>query len=51
MKTVDMIASGYEWCCPDCPEMNHEIETKTEVKCHKCGKQFEIGEVYHAHGK
>jgi DNA-directed RNA polymerase subunit RPC12/RpoP len=48
METVDLIASGYEWSCPKCGELNREIEITENVKCSKCGGEFEVGEVNHA---
>jgi hypothetical protein len=27
-KTVDMVAAGYEWVCPNCDRLNHEIEIR-----------------------
>jgi hypothetical protein len=33
MDTVDLIASGYEWICPHCDKLNHEIEATETVMC------------------
>jgi hypothetical protein len=35
LESVDLIASGYEWTCPKCDKLNHEIEFKygEKVKC------------------
>ena len=49
METVDMIASGYEWICPDCEWFNKEIEIECEVSCSNCSKTFEVGVVEHAY--
>jgi len=48
-KTVDMIASGYEWDCPYCDELNTEIEIYNEVECTKCNSRYKIGDVAHAY--
>ena len=50
MQEIIMIASGYEWDCPECGEFNTEIETKEKVLCRACGRKFIVNEVYHAHG-
>ena len=56
---VDMIASGYEWTCPNCDHgassgvhdpLNKEIETKDKVACPKCKSTYQVGEVLHANG-
>lgn len=41
-ETVDIIASGYEWICPECETLNEVIEyPKTGmVQCEGCGKGF-----------
>ncbi|KKN84382.1 hypothetical protein LCGC14_0288440 [marine sediment metagenome] len=39
MDRVDLIASGYDWICPDCNLINTEIEAVTEaVTCGQGGK-------------
>jgi len=48
MEFVDLIASGYEWECPECEELNHEIEWKARVTCCSCGKVFEANLPEHA---
>ena len=48
-KTIELIASGYEWNCPSCEELNHEIEILEIVKCKECGKEFKVQEIYHAY--
>ena len=50
MKTVDMIASGYEWVCPTCDEMNLTIETGEIVVCQNCKEKFKVGNIEHAEG-
>lgn len=49
MKTVDIIASGYEWICPDCEILNTEIEITEKVKCICCDAEFEVNPPEHAY--
>lgn len=51
METVDIIASGYEWICPECEEFNTEIEITEEVQCQECLEIFETKPAEHAYGK
>ena len=40
-ETVDLVASGYEWCCPNCGHANTEIEAVTgEVVCGQGSKDI-----------
>lgn len=50
MKTVDIIASGYEWICPNCEYLNHEIEVNEIVTCIVCEKSFGTNAPEHAVG-
>ena len=50
MKTVELIASGYEWTCPECGKLRNEIEITAEVYCPECDARFEVLEFHHAHG-
>ena len=50
-KNVELIASGYEWMCPNCEKLNKEIETKTKVTCIECKKIFKVNNYEHAIGK
>ena len=57
MESVDLIASGYEWICPNCDNLNKEIEIpkyqtppRDEVMCDKCYNMFKINDVQHACG-
>jgi len=51
MESVDLIASGYEWICPRCNELNREIETLEVVTCRNCQNgSFTVGTVNHATG-
>lgn len=47
---VELIASGYEWICPKCETLNHEIETSSTVECDECHDIFEVRDVHHANG-
>jgi len=48
-NSVDLFASGYEWECPECEELNHEIEYKEEVTCCACVKAYEANPPEHAY--
>ncbi|MEM3452110.1 MAG: hypothetical protein QW835_00590 [Candidatus Hadarchaeum sp.] len=48
METVDLIASGYEWICPNCDKVNAEIEWRETVVCRHCGQQYETNHPEHA---
>ena len=47
LEEVDLIASGYDWDCPNCEHMNHEIETKDVVECEECRHIYQTGEAHH----
>ena len=48
MESVELIASGYEWSCPDCDMENHEIEVTEKVVCSGCKKEFDVSDYNHA---
>ena len=48
-RSVDLIAAGYEWECPDCDKLNREIEITENVTC-ECGQTFEVDAMEHAYG-
>jgi uncharacterized CHY-type Zn-finger protein len=50
MESVDLIASGYEWCCPECEHLNKVIEYKEIVECTVCKKSFSSNYPEHAIG-
>lgn len=50
LESVELIASGYEWTCPHCDNLNREIELNEEVECEECGRTFSTGEAHHAFG-
>lgn len=49
MEKVDMITSGYEWTCPKCEMVNHEIEIMEEVLCGFCSTTFKTDGAEHAY--
>ena len=49
LDEVDCVASGYEWTCPDCEEINHVIAwTYEPQKCSNCGKEVRLSFPEHA---
>ncbi|KKN77477.1 hypothetical protein LCGC14_0360360 [marine sediment metagenome] len=52
METVDIIASGYEWICPECERFNTEIEITETVICEAptCKAEFKTNPAEHAYG-
>ena len=50
MEEVELIASGYEWVCPNCDTYVEEIEILKFVLCPECEKEFGVFEYYHAFG-
>jgi hypothetical protein len=50
LPTVDLIASGYEWICPDpdCETFNETIQVEETVTCKNCRMTYQVGEVLHA---
>ena len=40
MKTVNLIASGYAWECPECGHPNFVDELPSVVKCEDCDEEF-----------
>lgn len=47
--TVDLIASGYEWTCPKCKELNRIIEYREQVTCSTCSTTFNTNPPEHAY--
>jgi hypothetical protein len=47
-KTVELIASGYEWTCPRCGDLQREIEAKEKVTCGSCNAEFATEPPEHA---
>jgi uncharacterized protein (DUF983 family) len=54
ITAVDVIASGYEWECPECGEVNNPIEFRTDqdgcVTCDFCKRRFKANMPEHAYG-
>ena len=48
-ECVDLIASGYEWECPNCENLNKEIEVTEQVTCSYCGLTCETNPPEHAY--
>ncbi len=48
IETVDVIASGYEFICPSCDNLNKLIEVRETVTCQNCKGEHEVGETHHA---
>jgi len=48
-KSIDVIASGYEWECPNCDKLNTEMEIYNEVQCVKCNNKYTVDEAHHAY--
>ena len=47
---VDVIASGYEWTCPDCGHSNKMPAYKLVVQCRKCKTEHTANPPDHAWG-
>jgi uncharacterized Zn-finger protein len=45
---IDVIASGYEWLCPYCSNMNKLYEAREKAYCSGCGKLFKLASPEHA---
>ena len=50
MESVDIIASGYEFVCPNCDAYNTIVQTAIDVVCGSCKPTFEVDEIEHAIG-
>ena len=46
-EMVDLQASGYEWTCPNCKFLNHEVEISQSVKCSACNKEYIVWDIHH----
>ena len=49
LDSVDVIASGYEWMCPECNHFNTEAGIRDEVECEECHTHFETNGAEHAY--
>jgi len=50
LELVDLIASGYEWTCPNCDHFHNEDAHKDTVECSNCGSEYQTGPPEHAYG-
>ena len=48
LEQVELIASGYEWTCPNCDHLNREIEIPKSVICASCNTKFTVWTADHA---
>ena len=48
-QSVALLASGYEWSCPRCEHLNHEIEVVETARCRKCRRAFVVAGAEHAY--
>jgi len=50
LNEVPLIASGYEWICPNCEETNKVVEVPSSemVKCSRCDKRYRMEDYRHA---
>lgn len=52
LESVDIIASGYEFNCPNCDTNNTLIAIPkygTAIECHSCHEKFAVSEALDAH--
>ena len=47
-SSVGLIASGYEWVCPYCANLNREMQVKETVICHVCSHKYNVFNYCHA---
>ena len=49
MTDVILVASGYEWRCPDCGEVEYEavVPSDGRVRCAVCGGSFAVASAHH----
>lgn len=47
IKTVRLIASGYDWDCPHCGHANESEEATEFVTCAYCGEESQVVETFH----
>jgi hypothetical protein len=52
-EVKQLVASGYEWICDDCGEMNEEdvIPSTPDLTCQYCGCNYKNGGGVHIHAK
>jgi len=44
---VILVASGYEWTCPNCRRYSRQSETTTTVHCERCGMTYPVMDIFH----
>jgi len=49
MNSVELIASGYEWNCPDCDHENTPIAIAEYVICENCKAKKEVTDFHHCY--
>lgn len=49
-RGVNVVASGYEWTCPNCGELNKEYEYRQDYFCSSCCDHVETASPEHAMG-
>ena len=49
-EDVELIASGYEWECPNCQRVNTEVCAPASVRCKLCNRIYKTTEPAHARG-
>ena len=50
ITSVELIAAGYEWTCPNCEQINKEIEVTERVECDHCHANYDVAAYEHAIG-
>lgn len=48
LEQIFLIASGYEWECPNCAHLNREIEITAKVTCSNCSNEYAVMDADHA---
>jgi len=48
---VHLVASGYEWLCPQCEEMQtaETVPGTPDLTCQSCGANYKHGDPVHCH--
>ena len=53
-EVVHVVASGYDWECPECEHHQHEVsipmdwaEGLDDLTCQNCGANYTLGDVGH----
>ena len=51
MTSVNLKASGYTWCCPECQAENYTGAAPRDVCCSKCNGTFDVRSLLHRRKK